>query len=317
MPRALCTACHDHKAALPAQLCRACVRDVHRALAALPEWSEALLERPRGIVGPRVSGGGDTTPSPAADAALDHRAEIRGALVAWTVHLSATHGIRTPVEALGMRLGEAQDAIRTAKFAAVDADTPSLAVTALRRMLSASRVAAAAMARLDRATGIDQVRALAEHLYLHADTILATDQAPVLASDLEQLLDRARAIAAPGRPDTVPIGRCPTCSSKVVAEPTAHRAWCLRCDEARPLSWWEEHLTAAAEWLPSGRLRMHLLLAHDIRVTEAQLWQWVHRGYVETRGTGKGTTYRVEDAVAKAQGRTPRGVAVHTVRHPA
>jgi len=276
MPRATCTHCHDHPAALPGQLCRACTCQVTRDLRDLPEWHTALLERPRRAAGQRVAGGDAHAPAPAAGPALDHRATIRGTLWAWTRYLEHAHQVAPPP---------------------VLVDTDALVVS------------------------------LVAHLTDHLGTLLAGDLAADLAASLSHLVTRASAIAAPDRPSTVPIGRCP-CGGVVIADtgaPANHRvqpldlveAWCTHCHDRGVLRWWQTRLPAAAEWLPVSRLRMHLLVAHGLHVSDAQLWQWVHRGHVQVSGEGRRALYRVADALNRAQGVPIQRGAVHTVSEPA
>lgn len=81
MPRAQCTACHDHPAALPAAICRACVAQLGRDLVALPDWHRTLLEPPRNGVGRRPRGA--DLPAPLSDRAGGIRHEIKATLVSW------------------------------------------------------------------------------------------------------------------------------------------------------------------------------------------------------------------------------------------
>lgn len=314
MPRALCTLCRTHPADLPTALCQACRRQVGRDLTALPDWYAALLERPRRGAGQRVAG--TTSPSTPVDApALDVRAVIRARLTAWALHLAQRHGTPVPATVLAAGITQHIDAARTAKFAALDhaeADQIHAASTAIRAMLTNSRQATNLLAALDRVTSTDQVTALAEHLTEHVDTLLASTSAAAFAGQVIDAVNRAVHVAAPDRPDTVPIGRCPTCSGTVLADPTTEDAWCTHCHDTGDIRWWQRRLPRPAEWLSPGRLRMHLLLAHDVTVTRTQLWNWSSRGHIRTTGEGRRVLYHVADTLNRARGQADRYARVHT-----
>lgn len=325
MPRALCTLCRTHPADLPTALCQACRRQVGRDLTALPDWYAALLERPRRGAGQRVAG--TTSPSTPVDApALDVRAVIRTRLTAWTLHLAQRHGISAPTTALTASLVAHVDSARSAKFAALDhaeADQLHAAVSAIQAMLTNSRQAATELTALDRVTSTDQVTALAEHLTEHVDTLLASTSAADFAGQVIDAVNRAVRTVAPDRPDTRPIGHCPDCGGTVLADTNippgwsdqdAVRmidAWCTGCGDSGVLSWWRGRIPAP-EWLPPGRLRVHLDTAHDITVTQWQLWNWSSRGHIRTTGEGRRVLYHVADTLNRARGQADRYARVHT-----
>lgn len=247
MPRALCLHCGDHPAALPAALCRACIAQARRDLAALPDWHEALLSRPIGAPTQRVS----TThegPTPISEAAMDARAAIRQGLVSWAL----------------LVMEESQTTRRA----------PEDSVPAVAAWLAQDDVDA---------------------------WLLAHPAVGDWCIELDQLVERSQRIAAPGRRDTVPIGKCPSCAGMVIADPHTLDAWCVTCRDAGDLSWWRSRLPEAGEWMSSRQLRTHLLVADGVTVTEVQLRQWAHRGHVATATDGTQVIYRVSDARTRAR----------------
>jgi hypothetical protein len=298
MPRALCVHCGDHPAALPAAVCGACLAQHHRDLAALPDWYDSLLARPQQGSGQRVSGDLAESPVPASDAALRCRARIRADLTAEVWWLSRQHDVPIPTVQIAGSLIRAVAQIRAARDAAAAAPSLEEALELVREMLARSRQAADVLRQLEVARGLDEVPLLVDHVTQHADVVLAdAEHAGEWCWRVGSLVEAATAVAAPGRPSTVPIGRCPSCSSTVLADPSTSaapaeclrqtmehvEAWCTGCDERGVLRWWRTRLPPAEEWLTVSRLRMHLLIAHGVQVSEETPRKWAQRGIVPTR----------------------------------
>jgi hypothetical protein len=198
-----------------------------------------------------------------------------------------------PIGAITQRVTSSHQPPAPAAPAALDART------AIKAGLVSWALLALEESRVEHLPATDTVRAIATWLGSPGIDawIICHGAAGDWCHELEGLVERARRIAAPGRRDVVPIGACPDCSGLVVADPSTADAWCLVCRDRGDIAWWRRRLPVADEWLPAGRLRMHLALAYGVKVTDHAVYKAGQRGQIPMQWAGAHALYSVPGAL--------------------
>lgn len=316
-----CDGCMPALAEADLWVCAWHERRARGGLRTLPELWADLADPRRGIRQGGARGSDDGSPMLISDAARETRTAIRSLLVWWCEQIADEYGTPPPDEANIAATSRALAAApRRALLAAQDLDELAASLDAqdhfgladlvrtraeLRRGDAARDEPAAAAAREDRESGLDVVRALAEHIDRHARRLLASGHAVQLCADIlghtaedgsayEGALTRARRLAMPARGG---VQVTCLCGQRLIldVDPSdrADTVTCPGCGEWGTAAWWRHRLAPPIEGpLPAAEIVSWLILEHQILLTEAQIRQWASRGLAETKLTRMGRDAR-------------------------
>ena len=161
----------------------------------------------------------------------------------------------------------------------------------------------------------DTVEAMAHTVAVQAGRLLASEHADQLHHDVTRAVRDARRSAYPSRPDTLPLGRCPTvlddgstCDAMVRARPEDEAVTCPGCGDSGVLTWWHPRLVPAVEGGPlatAADLAPWLSIQNGRPVTQQAIRHWAHRGLLGRHGKDQAgrTLYNVAETRQVAETR--------------
>jgi ribosomal protein S27E len=286
-----CSGCLPRLAGGGLAVCPRCEQAVHTALAELPDLWVDLAERPRLSGVSRAPASESEPAAPAGDEQIAERSVIKSILVTWCKVLEEDHSVTVPVEARiaattrriaaweSDQARQCRDAAFLATQPHADGTPPVLAERAAYKRDEHRHAKAAQVAREDRETGRDILRAICEHLSRHSGTLLAAEHAGKYTADVTDARQDAKRKANTGRALGIRIP-CPECGNRTRMDLDTHGLiTCQACGACGDAAWWSAQ---AAEPPQSPALEEEIiawmLVSHRMDVKGPTIRKWASRG---------------------------------------